>query len=173
MPRQALDLIKLPGGHGVSVAMKNMAEDWQAMIEEVKERIKNSNAKYKAAADKQQRKQLFAVGDQVMVFLRRERFPLGQYNKLQSKKCRPYQIVKKINDNVYVVALPDSIGISKTFNVMRSRPFTNSRVMGVMRWDFGLKTTKSKICWIWLIGTGRLPNPVYRLGRPKSAIFKY
>ena len=25
-PKQAVDLIKLPGGHGVSVAVKNMAE---------------------------------------------------------------------------------------------------------------------------------------------------
>ena len=27
-PRQALDLIKLPEGHGASVAAKNMAEQW-------------------------------------------------------------------------------------------------------------------------------------------------
>ena len=26
--RQAVDLVKLPGGHGVSVAAKNMAKNW-------------------------------------------------------------------------------------------------------------------------------------------------
>ena len=60
---------------------------------------------------------MFAMGDQVMVFLGQEKFPVDTYSKLQSKKYSPYQIVKKIHDNTYVVALPDSIEISKTFNV--------------------------------------------------------
>ena len=68
-PRQAVDFVKLPGGHGVSVAAKNMAEQWQSMTEKVKQKIEQSNAKYKAATDKHRRKQVFFVGDQVMVFL--------------------------------------------------------------------------------------------------------
>ena len=46
-----------------------MAENWQSMTKEVREKIEKSNAKYKAATDKHKRKQLFTVGDQVMVFL--------------------------------------------------------------------------------------------------------
>ena len=59
-----------------------MAEQWQTLTEEVKQKIEHSNAKYKATADKHWRKQVFVVGDQVMVFLRRERFPVGAYSKL-------------------------------------------------------------------------------------------
>ena len=90
---------------------------WQNTKDEVKAKIEKANAKYKATANKQRNQQLFEVGDQVMIFLRKERIPIGIYKKLQPRKYGAYMIVFKINDNVYFNELSESMFISKTFNV--------------------------------------------------------
>ncbi|KAJ9544247.1 hypothetical protein OSB04_023954 [Centaurea solstitialis] len=100
-----------------SVAAENMAKDVQAVKENVKARLESVALKNKGIADQHRQKKVFREGYDVMVFLRNERFPVGTYGKLQPKKYRPFKITKKINDNAYVVALPDSLHISNTFNV--------------------------------------------------------
>ncbi|GKD87628.1 RNA-directed DNA polymerase, partial [Tanacetum coccineum] len=114
-PRHVVDLVDLPGK--TNIQANRMVEEVQATHEVVRANITEANAKYKIAADKHHRKKLFQVGDEVMVFLRKERFPVGTYSKLQPKKYGPYKVLRKINDNAYVVDLPNTMSISKTFNV--------------------------------------------------------
>ncbi|GJU48092.1 RNA-directed DNA polymerase, eukaryota, reverse transcriptase zinc-binding domain protein [Tanacetum coccineum] len=58
-------------------------------LEDVKKKIEDLNAQYKATTDKHCMEKTFIVGDQVMVFLHREQFPVGKYSKLRPRKYGP------------------------------------------------------------------------------------
>ncbi|KAK0571553.1 hypothetical protein LWI29_017999 [Acer saccharum] len=141
-PKYALDLARLPKVTGMSVAAKTMAEQVRDVQAEVKARLEEKNAKYKAAADVKRPEKLFAEGDQVMVFLPKERFPVGSYNKLKPRKYGPYKVIKKINNNAYVIDLPADMNISRTFNVADLHEFCDDVPLYP---DYNLRSSSSQV----------------------------
>ena len=65
----------------------------------------------------------FEFGDLVMAYLTKERFPIGNYNKLKIKNIGPCKILRKFSSNAYEIELPIGIGISPIFNVAYLYPF--------------------------------------------------
>lgn len=52
-----------------------------------------------------------------MIRIRKERFPIGTYNKLKQRKIGPFPIKFKTNDNAYLIDLPPDLSYSPTFNI--------------------------------------------------------
>ncbi|GJV80391.1 hypothetical protein Tco_1516261 [Tanacetum coccineum] len=77
----------------------------------------------KADADQKRRQVDFEVGDFVWAILTKDRFPVGEYNKLSAKKIGPLEIVEKINSNAYRLKLPSHIRCSDVFNVKHLLPY--------------------------------------------------
>lgn len=103
------------------------AEDFAATMakihDEVKRKLEASIESYKNTADRHRRIQTFNEGGLVWVYLKKERFPAGTYQKLKEKKIGPCRIEKKINDNAYKIDLPAHLRTHSTFNVRDLVPY--------------------------------------------------
>lgn len=107
-----VDLIELPNSK--NKLAERLAEHFQQLHQDIKQRLEAFNAHYKAAIDKYCREKLFKEGDLVMIHLNKFRYPSGTYHKLQAKKIGSFLIKKKLGDNAYVIGLPSHLKISNT-----------------------------------------------------------
>ena len=71
--------------------------------------LQQSNVGYKAREDSRRREKNYEVGDLVLAYLWKERFPKKVYNKLKLKKIGPCNILKKVLDNAYVLELREEL----------------------------------------------------------------
>ena len=61
---------------------------------------------------------MFEISDEVMVHVKRGRFPIGTYSKLKMSNSRPCKILRKFDSgNSYEVELPNDMDIYHIFNV--------------------------------------------------------
>ncbi|KAK9083322.1 hypothetical protein Scep_029793 [Stephania cephalantha] len=65
----------------------------------------------------------FEVGDFVWTVLTKDRFFVGDYNKLSTRKIGPVEVLEKINPNAYRLKLPSHIRTADVFNVKHLVPY--------------------------------------------------
>ncbi|GJX78733.1 putative reverse transcriptase domain-containing protein [Tanacetum coccineum] len=114
-------------GYVVSGSVPKKVQDFVEGLHEVHKAVRDNlaraNSKYKQDADQKRRQVDFEVGDFVWAILTKDRFPVGEYNKLSAKKIGPLEIVEKINSNAYRLKLPSHIRCSHVFNVKHLLPY--------------------------------------------------
>ena len=116
-PRGVSELRNLGKDEMRSAEEEDFASEIQAIHEQVKQQLQDSNIQYKTRGDTRRREMNFEVGDLVLAHLRKEIFPKRGYNKLKFKKIGPCRVLRKFSANEYEIELPLDVGISPIFNV--------------------------------------------------------
>lgn len=122
-PRGPLDLMSLPISGSVPKKVQDFVEGLHEVHKAVHDNLVRANSKYKQDADQKRRHVDFEVGDFVWAVLTKDRFSVGEYNKLSAKKIGPLEILDKINSNAYRLKLPSHIRCSDVFNVKHLLPY--------------------------------------------------
>ncbi|KAI5435280.1 hypothetical protein KIW84_021917 [Lathyrus oleraceus] len=106
-------------------------------------------------------KSSFLVMTQMGNELDEERFLVGTYNKLHPHKYGLFKVTQKINDIAYVVALPDSMNISNTFNVAKIHEYQENEAL------YQEEKSGSSSSEVEKTGVGRLFKPSEFVSGPK------
>jgi hypothetical protein len=107
--------------------VNHKAEDFVTQLQDIhnltRQNLLESIAKFKHDADRKRRLVNYEVGDFVWAVLTKDRFPIGEYNKLSARKIGPVDIIEKINSNAYRLKLPSHLRTADVFNVKHLLPF--------------------------------------------------
>ena len=57
------------------------------------------------------------------MYLRKDRFPQGKYDKLRPRVDGLFKVIERIGENTYKLKMPDDFEWSPTFNVKDLRPY--------------------------------------------------
>nr|KYP33691.1 Retrotransposable element Tf2 [Cajanus cajan] len=117
-PLTPLDLLPLPDvASFIHKEGTSRAEFVKKLHERVRDHIQSQTEKYQKYNNKGRKEVIFKEGDWVWLHLRKDRFPSKRKSKLSPRGDGPFQILKKINNNSYVLDLPSEYGVSSSFNV--------------------------------------------------------
>ena len=122
-PRAPLDLAPIPDLKRVNVKAEDLITQIQEIHTATAKHLQEISVKYKQTADKKRRVIEFEICDFVWAILTKDRFPVGEYNKLAARKISPLEILEKVNPNAYRLKLPSHMHTSNVFNVKHLVPY--------------------------------------------------
>jgi len=116
-PRKPINLLPMSIGDRPSASVESFAQHLHELCKHIKRQIAIINDNYKSAADSHKRLQEFAIGDEVIVRVRPERFPSGTLKKLHARHIGPYKVLRRFGSNAYELDILCDLGIHPVFNV--------------------------------------------------------
>ena len=100
-------------------AAKNTLEGMDMQLQVIRETLKRASDRKKGYVDLHQSSWVFKVGDRVflMVKPKRSSLKLGKYKKLAYTYCGPYEILRRIGEQSYELALLAHLHVHNVFHV--------------------------------------------------------
>ncbi len=117
-PLTPLDLSALPLQITLDLDGETRAQKIKELHETVRQRIEKANEHNARMVNQHRKEVILQPGDFVWVHFRKARFPKKREHKLDARGDGPFKVLQRLNNNSYVIDLPDGFGgTSATFNI--------------------------------------------------------
>jgi hypothetical protein len=123
-PPMALVLLPLPLHKRVNMDITKRTDIMKNLHENTRKTIEGHVNRHTAMINKNKTPHIFEEGDLVWIHLSKDRFPHERNSKLKPQSDGPFKVLKRINDNAYVIDIPTSkYLVSNNFNIKDLSPF--------------------------------------------------
>ncbi|KAK1631972.1 hypothetical protein QYE76_006287 [Lolium multiflorum] len=123
-PPTTIDLLPLSLHEQVNMNIDKRAQYMKKLHEDTRATIEEQVLRQATRLNMNKKTRIFKEGDLVWLHLRKDRFPQERNSKLKLPGDGPFKVLKRINDNAYVIDIPTSkYSVSNTFNVSDLSPY--------------------------------------------------
>ena len=98
---------------------KSTLEDVDCQIQIIRENLKRASDRQKSYADQKRTPRSFEKGDKVFLRVKPKRSSLkvGKFKKLAYRYCGPFEILRRMGEQSYEIALPPHLHVHNVFHV--------------------------------------------------------